>query len=289
VEDLEQSLAQRSSTQAQLEAAKANVKTAELNLNWTKVTSPIDGRISRTLVTLGNLIIADQTILTTIVSQDPMYAYFDVDEPTVLRVQELIREGKYKSAREQGVRVPVFLGLSSEQDYAHEGYVDFINNQVNPSTGTLQIRGSFANPKPPLGPRVLSPGLFVRIRVAVSAPYQALLVTQAAIGTDQSRKYIYTVDNDNRVVRRDVTLGAQQDGLQVIKTGLQPDQRVVVNGLQHVRPGTVVSPKSEPMPTVSQTAPQRVTSLPGAPPPAPAPPQPAPGKQNSPSQGQTTR
>ncbi len=121
------------------------------------------------LVTRGNLIVADQTLLTTLVSMDPMYAYFDPDEATVLRVQELIRQGKYKSAREKSVKVPVFLGLMTEQGYPHEGHVDFINNQVTPGTGTLQIRGVFKNPKPPVGPRLLSPGLFVRIRVA-SAP-----------------------------------------------------------------------------------------------------------------------
>lgn len=156
VETMQQSLAQRSSTQAQLQAAEANVAQARLNLDWTKVRAPISGLLSGTLVTPGNLVLADQTLLTTLVSQDPIYAYFDVDEPTVLRVQQLIREGKYKSAREQGARVPVFLGLSTEHDYPHEGYVDFINNQVNPATGTLQIRGVFANPKPPIGPRAFS-------------------------------------------------------------------------------------------------------------------------------------
>jgi multidrug efflux system membrane fusion protein len=282
-EDVEQSLAQRNTSQAQLEAAQANVEQAQLNLNWTKVVAPISGLASRTLVTPGNLIVADQTLLTTIVSQDPMYAYFDVDEPTVLRVQQLIREGKYTSA----ARVPVFLGLSNEQDYPHVGYVDFVNNQVNPSTGTLQVRGTFSNPKPPLGPRVLSPGLFVRIRVAISPPYQALLVVQSAIQTDQNLKFIYVVNEQNEVERRDVTLGAQQDYLQVIATGLKAEDRVVVHGLQHVRPGMVVNAKLVPMPTPS-TSSLPSTPATGTTPPAKGQPQAAPSmQQNYPPRGQT--
>ncbi len=253
--------------------------------------APISGLIGRTFITPGNLVMADQTVLTTIVSQDPIYVYFDVDEPTVLRVQQLIREGKYKSARDQGVRVPVYLGLTNEQGYPHEGYVDFINNQVSPTTGTLQIRGVFENPKPPTGPRLLSAGLFVRVRVAVSAPYQALLVTQAAVGTDQNLKYLYVLDDKNTVVRRDVQLGApQQNDLQVIKSSLNANDRVVVNGTQHVRPGVVVNPKLVPMPVPSQTgqpaaAPTTGTAPAGTPTPQPAPSQ----KQNYPAQGQTTR
>jgi RND family efflux transporter MFP subunit len=247
-EAVQESYSQQQISQANVEAAQANLKLAQLNLNWTDVKAPISGLVGRFLVTPGNLITADQTVLTTLVSQDPMYAYFDVDEPTVLKVQQLIREGKYKGIHEQ-TRVPVFLGLQTEKDFPHEGLVDFINNQVNPSTGTLQIRGSFANPKPPIGPRLLSPGLFVRIKVAVSAPYEAILVPQDVVGTNQNLKYVYVVNDQNRVVRQDVTLGAQWGQMQVIASGLKPDQRVVINGLQHVRPGVLVKPKLVPMPT----------------------------------------
>jgi len=259
-EEVQKDLAARNTTAASLNAAKAAVEQARLNLGFTKVQAPISGRVGRTLLTLGNLVVADQTVLTSLVSLDPMYAYFDVDEATMLRVQQLIREGKYKSAREPGVKVPVYLGLSTEQGYPHEGYVDFINNQVSPGTGTLQVRGVFANPKPPVGDRVLTPGLFVRIRVPVSMPYQALLVLASAIGTDQSVKFIYVLDDENRVVRRDVKLGSEQDGLVVIAEGLKPDDRVIVNGLQHVRPGMVVNPKLVPMPT-----PPRELALPAPP------------------------
>jgi RND family efflux transporter MFP subunit len=259
-EDVQQSLSQRDATRASLQNAGANVKQAELNLAFTKVTAPVSGRIGRDLVTRGNLIIADQTMLTTIMSQDPMYAYFDVDEPTMLRIQQLIRAGKFKSAREEGANVPVELGLSIEPDYPHQGLVDFVNNQVNPSTGTLQVRGTFPNPKPPVGGRFLSPGLFVRIRVPVGPPYAALLIAQSAIASDQNLRYVYVVDEENKVARRDVQLGSEQGTLQVITKGLGPKDRVVVNGLLHVRPGSVVNAHLEPMPT---------TEVPAGPPPLP--------------------
>ncbi len=286
-EELQQALAQRDTAQAQLNAAKANVEQAKLNLDWTKVRSPINGLIGRTLITQGNLVVADQTVLTTIVSQDPMYVYFDVDEPTVLRVQQLIREGKYHSAREPGVKVPVSLALTTEPDYPHEGYVDFINNQVVATTGTLPIRGVFANPKPPTGPRLLSPGLFVRVRVAVSPPYQALLITQAAVGTDQNVRFVYVVNDQNAVERRDVRLGAPQgNDLQVIEGGLKPEDRVVVNGIQHVRPGVTVAPRLVPMPVASQTG---APAPGGSAPPAPRQPQPAPAMQQNPAPGGQSR
>ncbi|HLJ92731.1 MAG TPA: efflux RND transporter periplasmic adaptor subunit [Gemmataceae bacterium] len=253
-EELQKDLAARDTARASVTSAQANLEQARLNLSWTKVLAPISGRIGRTLVTRGNLVIADQTLLTTLVSMDPMYAYFDVDERTMLRVQQLIREGKFHSTRE-GARVPVWLGLATESDYPHEGIVDFVNNQVDPSTGTLLIRGSFPNPKPPVGVRVLSPGLFVRIRVAIGPPYQAVLVNERALGTDQNLKFVYVVDDQNRALRRDVELGAQYGALQAIKKGLQPNERVIVSGLQRVRPGIVVNPKLAKMPATGAASP----------------------------------
>jgi RND family efflux transporter MFP subunit len=284
LETVQQSLAQRDSTRAALQGARASLAQAKLNLAWTKVIAPISGRISRTLVTVGNLVVADQTLLTTIVSQDPMYAYFDVDEPTVLHIQKLIREGKFRSIREKGaqvalplaaastvallgsalehrgvlaasvlypgrtVQVPVSLGLASEEGFPHEGYVNFVNNQVDPSTGTLQVRGVFPNPKPLLGSRVLSPGFFVRIQVAIGPPYQALLIPESAVSMDQNLKVIYVVNDRNEVVRHDVKLGTQHQGLVVIKEGLAVNERVIIDGLQHVRPGLLGRPKLVPMP-----------------------------------------
>jgi RND family efflux transporter MFP subunit len=246
-EELQQALTQRNSSRASLNAAKANLETARLNLEWTKVTAPVAGRIGRTLVTRGNLVAADQTVLTTIVSQDPIWVYFDVDEPTALRVQKLIRQGKVKSIR-AGARVPVYLGLSTEQGYPHEGYVDFVNNQVDPTTATLEVRAVFANPKPRVGYRLLSPGLFVRVRVPIGAPYRALLVNAGAVLSDQDVRFVYVLDGNDRVARRNVELGNRHGGLVEIAKGLTLRDRVIVNGIQHVQPGMKVKARLVPMP-----------------------------------------
>ncbi len=164
---------------------------AQLDLDFTKVTAPVSGRISRYYVTVGNLVQAgDQTggtLLTTIVSVDPMYAYFDVDEHTVLRVKQLIREGKAKTPDDPDI--PVWLGLANEDGFPHRGTINFIDNQVNPRTGTLRVRGVFPNKD-----EALSPGYFARVRVPIGVPHKALLVTERALDTDQGQKVVYVVD-----------------------------------------------------------------------------------------------
>ena len=245
---VQQDLSQVQVSEASVAAARASAATAKLNLEWTKVRAPISGQVSRTLVTPGNLVTADQTVLSTLVSQDPMYAYFDVDEPTVLRVQELIREGKMPSVEATAKKWPVYLGLSTEQGYPHEGRIDFSNNALTPSTATLQVRGVFANPKPSVGRRLLSPGLFVRIRVPISPPHDALLVTQDAISSDQTLQYVLVVDEQGKVIRHDVTLGSQEGGLQVVTSGLEANEQVVISGLQHTKPGMEVKSRLVPMP-----------------------------------------
>src|SRR5271155_4460156 len=184
---------------ANLDVAKANRDLAALNLEYSRVTAPVSGRVSRYVVTVGNLIQSgDQnsgTLLTTIVSVDPMYAYFDVDERTVLRIRQLIREGKAKSAGQ--TKWPVALGLATEEGFPHQGTINFEDNQVNPRTGTLRVRGVFPNKD-----EALSPGYFARIRVPVSAPHKALLVTDRALDTDQGQKVVYVVGKDNRVTLR---------------------------------------------------------------------------------------
>ena len=194
---------------------------------------------------MGNLVQAgDQTggtLLTTIVSVDPMYAYFDVDEHTVLRVRQLIREGKAESARDG--ELPVWLGLANEEGFPHQGTINFVDNQVNPKTGTLRVRGVFPNKD-----EALSPGYFARVRVPIGRPHKALLVTDRALDTDQGQKVVYVVDEDNEVVSRPVRLGALHDGLREITDGLKPGERVIVNGLQQVRPGITVEPKLVDMP-----------------------------------------
>jgi RND family efflux transporter MFP subunit len=242
--DLERAKAAVASSQAAIGTAKAGAQTAQaavelaaLNLEYTTITAPIDGRISRELVTVGNLIQAGQngggTLLTTIVSVDPMYVYFDVDEGTVLEIRRLIREGKAESARD-GAR-PVLLGLANEDGFPHRGTVDFVDNQVNPRTGTLRVRGVFVNKD-----EFLSPGYFVRVRLPIGAPREALLVNERALESNQGQRIVYVVDEKNEVASRDVELGARHDGLRVIEQGLKADDRVVVNGLQHVQPGSRV-------------------------------------------------
>ena len=230
----------------QLGSSKAAVERAQLDLDFTKVTAPVSGRISRYYVTVGNLVQAGDltggTLLTTIVSVDPMYAYFDVDEHTVLRVKQLIREGKAKTPDD--AEIPVWLGLANEDGYPHRGTINFVDNQVNPKTGTLRVRGVFPNKD-----EALSPGYFARVRVPIGVPHKALLVTERALDTDQGQKVVYVVDKDNRVASRPVRLGALHDGLREITDGLKPGERVIVNGLQQVRPGMTVEPNLVDMPT----------------------------------------
>jgi RND family efflux transporter MFP subunit len=225
---------------ASLDVAKANRDLAALNVEYAKVIAPVSGRISRYVVTVGNLIQSgDQnsgTLLTTIVSVDPMYAYFDVDERTVLRIRQLIREGKAKSAGQ--TKWPVALGLATEEGFPHKGTINFEDNQVNPKTGTLRVRGVFRNKD-----EALSPGFFARVRVPIGQAHQALLVTDRAIDTDQGEKVLYIVDKKHEVVSRPVRLGALHDGLREITEGLKPGEEVIVSGLQQVRPGVTVEPR----------------------------------------------
>jgi RND family efflux transporter MFP subunit len=229
-------------------AAQAAVERARLDLGFTNVAAPISGRVSRYYVTVGNLVQAGDltggTQLTTIVSVDPMYAYFDVDERTVLRVKQLIRQGKARTPDDG--EIPVWLGLANEDGFPHRGAVNFIDNQVNPKTGTLRVRGVFANKD-----EALSPGYFARARVPIGAAHKVLLVSERALDTDQGQKVVYVVDGDNRVASRPVRLGALHDGLREITDGLEPGDRVIVVGLQQVRPGVTVEPNLVDMPTSS--------------------------------------
>jgi len=182
-----------------------------------------------------------------------MYAYFDVDEPTLLRVRKAINEGKMKARRASGLRVPVFMGLQNEAGFPHEGTINFVNNQLNPTTGSLLVRGIFPNPKPEGGVRLLSPGMFVRIRLPIGEPHSAILVIDRAISSDQGIKFVYVVDKDNKVeYRRVTTTSLQDDGLRVVTEGLKPDEWVVVSGLQQVRPRMSVHPDQGPMPSLGR-------------------------------------
>src|SRR5262249_36569700 len=247
--DLDKYQSQEDQALANLDQARANQATAKLNLDWTKVTAPVVGRIGRLLVTRGNLIVANQTTLTTVVRQHPMWVSFDMDEPTWLRIGELSRQGKFGPASpEHPPKIPFHLQLANEKGFPHEAMLDFVNNQLDQATATLLIRAVFANPKPANGPRLFAPNNFVRVRVPTSGPYQALLVNPEAVGTDQDLRYLFVVDEDNKVVRHNVKPGTLQDGLQVISEGLQPGERLIVEGLQRVQQGAAVNPSLVPMP-----------------------------------------
>jgi membrane fusion protein, multidrug efflux system len=259
-QQLDQDLAAVEEADARLKASRASTKVYQLNVDFTRVTSPIDGQVSRYYYTLGNLINQDQTLLTTVVSRDPIHAYFDMDEPTLLRIRLAVNRDLSKgltkpSPTEEAnvlIGMPVLMGLQGEDGYPHNGKINFINNQVNPTTGSISVRGVFDNPKPPGGARLLSPGMFARIRLPIGAPHDAVLVIDKAIASDQGLKYVYVLDADNHVQSRRVTTGSQQEGgLRVITDGLKPDERIVVGGLQQIRPKMEVRPDEIPMPTLN--------------------------------------
>jgi RND family efflux transporter MFP subunit len=244
--DLDQAVADRGEARAAIQSARGAVDRAALNLEFTHVTAPINGRISRHLIDEGNLVTMNSTLLTTIVSTDPMYAYFDVDERAVLDVRQLIREGKARNAR-NSEEVTVLLGLANETGFPHQGTINFLDNQVNPQTGTLRLRGVFPNPNDNKL-EVLLPGYFARVRLLIGRSHRALLVTDRAIDTDQGQKILYVVNDKNEVVSRPISLGALHDGLRVIDKGVKSGERVIVNGLLQVRPGITVEPKLVDMP-----------------------------------------
>lgn len=252
-QQLDQDRAAVDEADARVKAFQASVEVYKLNLSFTKVLSPIDGHISRYYLTRGNLVNQDQTLLTTVVSLDPMFVYFDMDEPTLLRLRREIAEGRLHLPKDG--TMPVLMGLQGDEGYPHRGTVNFFNNQVNPTTGSLSVRGTFPNPRLSGGPRLLSPGMFVRIRLTIGDPHPALLVVDRAIASDQGLKYVYVVDADNKVQYRRIATGSlQEDGLRVITQGLKLDEWVVVGALQQVRPRIQVQPEPIAMPSLGAPA-----------------------------------
>ncbi|MBI5248939.1 MAG: efflux RND transporter periplasmic adaptor subunit [Desulfomonile tiedjei] len=233
--------AEERQSDADLRAARAAVETARLNVEFTEVRSPITGRISRLFVTEGNLInggTAQATLLTTVVSLDPIYCYFDSDERTYLKYSRLGREGKRPNRPDAGI--PLYLGLADEEGFPHRGHIDFIDNRIDPNTGTMRIRGIFPN-----SDLALTPGLFARVKVPGSEMIRALLVPEEAIGSDQTRKFVYVIAEENAVDRRFVQVGPRQEEFRVIREGLAADERIVINGIQRIRPGVRVNPEEE--------------------------------------------
>jgi len=219
-----------------LKAAQASLTIANVHLGYTKVRSPIAGRASRPFIDPGNLVEADQTILTRVVAQDPIWVYFDLDERTMLRLRRMSEKGEQDHTISDDTEV--LMGLADEKGFPHRGKLNFEDNRVDASTGTLRVRAEFDNRD-----QLLSPGLFVRVRVPIGEPYQALLVPESALGTDQGQRFLYVVDAENQVSYRRVDVGRLHSGLRVIYEGLAPDERVVTVGLQRVMPGIKVEPK----------------------------------------------
>jgi RND family efflux transporter MFP subunit len=253
IEDAEQKNKARAEAAASARAAKAALEAASLDLEFTDVRAPISGRVSDARVREGNLVIGGNTdkatLLTTIVIVDPIYCYMDIDERSSLKYRKLYREGKRASALFGEVAAE--MGLANEEGFPHQGVVDFVDNQISPNTGTIRSRAVFPNKD-----RLMSPGYFARVRVPGSGEYDGLLVRDSAIGSDQGRPYVYVVDKENIAHFRSVVTGPLEDGLRVIKEGLKPGERIVVNGLMAVRNGAKVNPEEEPMqpPAVAEVA-----------------------------------
>ena len=262
-EELETWIAKQAIAKGDALKAKAAVERAELDLNYTRITAEMKGKLSRTQVDEGNLVNAGggETLLTTLVSIDPIYVYFDVDERSLLRYREKFPRETKPDGPEPPVKelhIPVHVALEGEEGYPHKGEIDFADNGVNPSTGTIEVRGVLSNAK-----RLFEDGMRARVRVPIGDPHKAIMVSERAIANDQGKKFVYIVDEQNIVQRRDVELGQVIDGLQVIQEGLQPDEWVIVNGIQRVREGMKAKPNQVPMPGAKQPAeskPEKSTS-----------------------------
>jgi RND family efflux transporter MFP subunit len=221
---------------ANLEAAKAAVESAALDLSFTEVRAPISGLVGRAEITAGNLVAAGQTLLTTVVSIDPIYVSFDGDEQVYLKYVDMDLRGVRGSSRT--THNPVWAGLANETGHPHQGEMVFLDNELDPNTGTIHARGLFKNPD-----RRFTPGMFARVKLIGSGQYDALLINDSAVGTDQSVKFVLRVGADNKVEYAPVKLGPLVDGLRVVREGLKADDVILVKGLQQVRPGMPVQPQ----------------------------------------------
>jgi RND family efflux transporter MFP subunit len=257
--ELERSVAERGAAEGELKAKLAQLELAKLDVEFSHVTAPISGRVSKAEITEGNLVVVGASggpLLTSVVSLDPIYVDFDADERALLRFRKatIARSGAATPEAVRDAKLPVTVALADEDGFPHPGTIDFIDNKVDPSTGTIHVRAVLPN-----ADRLLTPGLFVRVRLPVGEPAPGLLVTDRAIGTDQDRKYVLVVNDKNVVEYRPVKLGAIHGGLRAVAEGLAPTEWVIVNGIQRVRPGLTVTP-------------QKVGMRPGTPPAAETPP-----------------
>ena len=234
-EEFDSRVASSEQATANVNAADAAVDAAALNVTFTRVDAPIGGIVSRAEVTAGNLVNTGQSLLTTIVSIDPIYVEFEGDEQVYLKYTAMDRTGERKSSR--NTRNPVWIGLSDETGFPHEGVMVFVNNELDPATGTIRGRAQLDNKD-----RHFTPGLLARVRLVGSGKYDAVLIADSAIGTDQNVKYVFVIGPDNRVQYRAVKTGPIVDGLRVVRSGLKAGETIIVSGLQRVRPSVAITP-----------------------------------------------
>ncbi len=250
-EEFERRAKAATEAQAILQSAQADLRAAKLNLEFTRIHSPVTGRVSDARVTKGNLVTGgtqDANLLTTVVPLDPIYCYLEVDERSVLKYRSLHREGKRISA--QFGKVEAEMELAIESGFPHKGFIDFVDNQLDASTGTIRARAVFPNPD-----RLMAPGFFARVRVPGSGKYEGLLVPDRAIADDQGTSHVWVVGDDNTVVYRKVTTGPVLDGQRVVREGLGPGDRIVIDGVMSVRQGQKVTPEPVAAP-VAETGPK---------------------------------
>jgi RND family efflux transporter MFP subunit len=240
-QEFDQKAAADRQASAAARAARAAKQSAALNLEFTQIRSPIDGRVSDERVTAGNLVqpgAGPESVLTTVVSIDPIYVKMDADENIVLKYVKLNEEGKRRTARE--AQLPAYVELGNETNFPHQGYIDFVDNRLDASTGTMRVRIVLKTWNP-----LLAPGLFVRVRVAGEAPYRAVLIEDKDISSQQGVKYVFVVKPDNTIERRNLETGTIFEGKRIVKKGLKEGERVVSTRLQLVQPGMVVKPVPE--------------------------------------------
>jgi multidrug efflux system membrane fusion protein len=239
--ELETRRSESAQAEADVLAAGARLQQAELNLEFTRITAPIAGRIGAAMVKPGNLVAPGETLLSTLVSMDPVHVVFDGDERADRRSQEMVRAGERESSRTTGT--PVEVALANEATFAHRGEMDFVDNAINPATGTIRGRAVLANPD-----GVFTPGLFARVRLMGAQPRSALLIHDQAVLTDQDRKYVWAIGEGNVAVRKDIVPGESVDGLRVVEEGLAAGDRIVVNGVRKIFfPGQPLAPREVPM------------------------------------------
>ena len=240
--EFDQKAAAHQEASAAARSGEAARNAAALNLDFTEIKSPIDGRVSDRRITLGNLVqpgAGPESVLTTVVSVDPIYAKVDADENAILKYIKLSDEGKRVSARQQ--KIPAFVELGNETNFPHEGYIDFVDNRLDPSTGTLRARAVLKN----WNPSLVTPGLFARVRIAGASPYRAALIDDKAISSQQGVKYAFVVKPDNTLERRNLETGSLYEGKRIVKRGLSDGEKVVSTRLQLVQAGMAVEPVAE--------------------------------------------